>query len=562
MLFKKGLGLLGLMVLVQYAIAQPKPALAEVAGNIITASQFQTRYTDYLLKTGLKDDPRLRKAMLETMVSTEMIIRAAEERGISQTAGYKAWEQQVRRKLSIEAYTSRVMYRDIAPSEAELQELLLRAYTTMKASHLFARDKASADRLYARVQAGEEWNALAKEVFADTVLANRGGSLGAFGFEDMDPEFEKAAFRLKPGEVSKPVRTALGYSIIRLDEKFTKPIVTESEFLTRKDRLTQYFLIQKRREVRAQHTDQLASEIRPVWNQASLNRLVLQLDGGAIDPARRRELQALTQQPNWQKQPLVTFGRSGERRTWTVAQFRAVAEAFTSAKQRAVIQDKPALERFILGLLLQEEMVRRATNLKIHQLPEFEESVRMNMKDWVVREEMARIDQAIQIPADSMRAYFEQHRANMVSDEKVQVSEILVSTLDAARAIKRELTSENFAETAQRYSERLGGKDAKGDLGFVTQAELGGLAEAVWNAEKGTILGPLEVSGKYVLLKVGDKLPPLPMNFEQAEPYVRRLLWNTYSERVMARYRASLEAKYRDKINTNHTLLYDLSLYN
>lgn len=562
MLFKKGLGLLGLMVLVQYTIAQPKPALAEVAGNIITASQFQTRYTDYLLKTGLKDDPRLRKAMLETMVSTEMIIRAAEERGISQTAGYKAWEQQVRRKLSIEAYTSRVMYRDIAPSEAELQELLLRAYTTMKASHLFARDKASADRLYARVQAGEEWNALAKEVFADTVLANRGGSLGAFGFEDMDPEFEKVAFRLKPGEVSKPVRTALGYSIIRLDEKFTKPIVTESEFLTRKDRLTQYFLIQKRREVRAQHTDQLASEIRPVWNQASLNRLVLQLDGGAIDPARRRELQALTQQPNWQKQPLVTFGRSGERRTWTVAQFRAVAEAFTSAKQRAVIQDKPALERFILGLLLQEEMVRRATNLKIHQLPEFEESVRMNMKDWVVREEMARIDQAIQIPADSMRAYFEQHRANMVSDEKVQVSEILVSTLDAARAIKRELTSENFPETAQRYSERLGGKDAKGDLGFVTQAELGGLAEAVWNAEKGTILGPLEVSGKYVLLKVGDKLPPLPMNFEQAEPYVRRLLWNTYSERVMARYRASLEAKYRNKINTNHTLLYDLSLYN
>lgn len=562
MLFKKGLGLLGLMVLVQFSAAQPAPALADVAGSAITTAQFKTRYTDYLLKTGLKDDPRLRKAMLETMVSTEMIARAAEERGIVQTPAYKSWQKQVRRKLSLEAYSSRVMYRDLAPSEAEMQEVLQRAYTTMRASHLFARDKAAAERLYARLKAGEAWNALAKEVFADSTLANNGGSVGRFEFEEMDPVFEQTAFRLKPGEISTPVRTALGYSIIRLDEKFTKPIITETEFANRRDRLAQYILLQKRREVRAEHADQLERDIKPVWNQASLNRLVLQLEGGDIDPARRRELQALALQPNWQKQPLVHFGVSGERRTWTVAQFRSEAEAFTSAKQRAAIKDKSGLMRFVVGLLLQDEMVRRAEKNRFHQLPAFIEAERQNMKDWTVREEMARLDKTIHIPIDSLRSYFERNRATMFSDEKVQVAEILVSTLEAARSIKEDLTADNFSELAQKYTERRGGVDSKGDLGYVTQAELGALAEAVWQSEKGSILGPLEVSGKYVLLKVGDKLPPLPLNFEQAEPYVRRLLWNTYSEKVMAQYRTSLEAKYRHKTSTNPALLYDVSLYN
>lgn len=79
--------------------------------------------------------------------------------------------------------------------------------------------KKKADELYEKVKNGGDFAQLAKENSGDTASAANGGDLGFFGKGKMVPEFETAAFALKPGEISQPVRTVYGYHIIKVTEK-------------------------------------------------------------------------------------------------------------------------------------------------------------------------------------------------------------------------------------------------------------------------------------------------------------------------------------------------------
>jgi peptidyl-prolyl cis-trans isomerase C len=78
--------------------------------------------------------------------------------------------------------------------------------------------KAKAEDLRKQIVGGASFDELAQKESDDVGSGARGGDLGEFGRGQMVPEFEKAAFEAKVGDVTPVVRTQFGYHIIKVDE--------------------------------------------------------------------------------------------------------------------------------------------------------------------------------------------------------------------------------------------------------------------------------------------------------------------------------------------------------
>ena len=79
--------------------------------------------------------------------------------------------------------------------------------------------KRRIDSVYTALQAGADFEALAKQVSQDPGSARRGGLLGWFSRHQMVKEFEDEAFALQPGQMSKPFQSPYGWHIILMKER-------------------------------------------------------------------------------------------------------------------------------------------------------------------------------------------------------------------------------------------------------------------------------------------------------------------------------------------------------
>jgi len=78
--------------------------------------------------------------------------------------------------------------------------------------------KQKAEMVYQKLKAGESFEDLAAQ-YSDDRYRIKGGDLGWVHKGRLDPEFEKVAFGLQPGEVSAVFRTDYGYNLMKVTDR-------------------------------------------------------------------------------------------------------------------------------------------------------------------------------------------------------------------------------------------------------------------------------------------------------------------------------------------------------
>ncbi len=130
------------------------------------------------------------------------------------------------------AYYEKSLYRQ------KLEELVLADLKPVQeqvwARHILVDTEDEAKKVIDRLNKGEDFGKLAAELSKDTGSGAKGGDLGWFGHGVMVKEFEDAAFALKVGEISQPIKSQFGFHIIQALGHEQRPL-TADEFKKYKD---------------------------------------------------------------------------------------------------------------------------------------------------------------------------------------------------------------------------------------------------------------------------------------------------------------------------------------
>ncbi|MBL4617576.1 MAG: peptidylprolyl isomerase [Robiginitomaculum sp.] len=99
------------------------------------------------------------------------------------------------------------------------QAKLAKPSEEVRARHILVNTKEEAAQIRILLVNGATFAALAFERSKDSTTRLEGGDLGFFSMASMVEPFSKAAFALKPDEISQPVQTKYGWHIIQLKER-------------------------------------------------------------------------------------------------------------------------------------------------------------------------------------------------------------------------------------------------------------------------------------------------------------------------------------------------------
>ena len=155
-------------------------------------------------------------------------------------------EQVVVEYIELEKST---FFDQVAVDETELKELYQQEIANLeeqrRAAHILIEISADvseeqarlkAEQAIERINAGEEFAAVANELSDDTGSAAQGGDLGFAAPGIYELEFEEALVALNKGQVSEPVRTDYGWHVIKLLDVQAADIPS---FASLQDKLTQ-----------------------------------------------------------------------------------------------------------------------------------------------------------------------------------------------------------------------------------------------------------------------------------------------------------------------------------
>lgn len=170
-----------------------------------------------------KFDENVRQNVLRSMVSERLIYKEAMKAGFDKNDEVKKRFAQAQKQIIMQAFMedkAKTLVSDAQLKAAYDQKAAAaKDQEEVKARHILVASEDEAKKISEQLKKGGDFDKIAKDKSTDKGSGANGGDLGWFSKDKMVPEFADAAFKLKKGETSGPVKSSFGWHIIRVEDR-------------------------------------------------------------------------------------------------------------------------------------------------------------------------------------------------------------------------------------------------------------------------------------------------------------------------------------------------------
>lgn len=189
-------------------------------GLKLSDQQFKDVVANIRKEQGLEDDAKFQQALKQENMTMDDLRQQLERQMIVE----QVQRQEVGSKLNITEEEARQYYAThpaefTQPSTVTLREILAAVSTDKAGSFNAAEDQQAQQKIAdarARVLKGEDFAKVAAEV-SDSPSKSKGGVIGPFSRSDISPQLQQVLDKMKPGDLTQPLRTQGGYEVFKLE---------------------------------------------------------------------------------------------------------------------------------------------------------------------------------------------------------------------------------------------------------------------------------------------------------------------------------------------------------
>jgi parvulin-like peptidyl-prolyl isomerase len=539
--FKKGeaqmkrIALLGLFVVFLVTVLagcakRENKIVAKVDNRKITLGELENRFFAQMkMAASAGIDIPKQEDILEDMIKREVLIVSAYKQGLDKDQKIDSLLKQREKSLLMEElYTVEILSRS-KPTDSELKSFYDRLKEKIRARHILVKTKSEADSIYNKLKKGANFEELAKQKSIDKFSAVQGGDLGFFTWGNMVEPFQKTAFDLKKGEISRPVKTQFGWHIIKLEERekaeppdFKSNQATYTQQLERikqTDLITRYFEELKKRE--NFKVDSLTFHI--LLAKAS------QLDSATGERRVAGEISIDIFTPQ-ERQAVLAKYREGQI---SLEDFASKFNLLPPNLRIYGFTDREGLEELTFQMLLPDLLVEAAHLRGIDKSKSYKKKI-LDLKEAQMASNLVDefILDTVKIAPEEVEKYYQEHKTLYVIPSQVHIQEVLLgSKQEADEVLKKIKSGADFSKVAQEKTLRTYSKAKGGDLGYIEESQFPELFRAGLKLKKGETGGPIYsqdpmLGEGYSVIKLVDKKEGRQMSLaETKEDVERRALW-------------------------------------